>query len=341
MMVDNNPQIWSPGIKYGVRPDSYTQMTEFFGPVLGVMRADDLDHAIDLVNQTGYGLTSGLESLDKREQDKWQDKIFAGNLYINRGTTGAITLRQPFGGMGKSALGPGIKAGSPDYVSQFMEFEEHGSPQTGVIDRKTDLLWLANDWEVMLRWGSFGKHSDDISKTIFAIRSYIFQVEQKFGRREDYFHLRGQENILRYLPIKNMVIRLHVDDTLFETLARIAAARVAKCHPVVSLPEGLSNEVTEFLKGRYGKALLKNVEVVIQSDKQLLVRLLDIDRIRYAGQDRVSMEVFQAAARIGFYISRSPVYMEGRLELLQYFRQQSICNNYHRYGNLGERGELE
>jgi len=341
LKVDNNPQIWSPGIKYGVRPDSYTHMTEFFGPVLGVMRADDLDHAIDLVNQTGYGLTSGIESLDKREQKKWEDKIFAGNLYLNRGTTGAITLRQPFGGMGKSALGPGIKAGSPDYVSQFMEFEEHGYPQTGVIEQETDLLWLANDWEVMLRWGAFGNHNEDISKTIFAIRSYIFQVEQKFGRKEDYFHLRGQENILRYLPIKNMVIRLHVDDTLFETLARIAAARVAECNPVVSLPEDLDNEITDFLKGRYGKALLKNVAVVIQTDKQLLARLLDIDRIRYAGQDRVPGVVFQAAAQFGFYISRSPVYMEGRLELLQYFKQQSICNNYHRYGNLGERGELE
>jgi RHH-type proline utilization regulon transcriptional repressor/proline dehydrogenase/delta 1-pyrroline-5-carboxylate dehydrogenase len=340
-MVNKNPQIWSPGIKLGVRPHSYTHMTEFFGPVLGVMRADDLDHAINLVNQTGYGLTSGLESLDKREQKKWQEKIFAGNLYINRGTTGAITLRQPFGGMGKSALGPGIKAGSPDYVSQFMKFEEHGYPQTGVIDRETDLLWLANDWEVMLRWGAFGKHREDITKTIFAIRSYIFQVEQKFGREEDYFHLRGQENILKYLPIKDMAIRLHTDDTLFETLARIAAARAAKCNPVVSLPEGLSNEVTGFLDGRYGKALLKNVEVVIQSDKQLLVSLLDIDRIRYAARDRVPETVFQGAAETGFYIARTPVYMEGRLELLQYFRQQSICNNYHRYGNLGERGELE
>jgi RHH-type proline utilization regulon transcriptional repressor/proline dehydrogenase/delta 1-pyrroline-5-carboxylate dehydrogenase len=340
-MVNKNPQIWSPGIKFGVRPHSYTHMTEFFGPILGIMRADDLEHAIDLVNQTGYGLTSGLESLDRREQKKWQENIFAGNLYINRGTTGAITLRQPFGGMGKSALGPGIKAGSPDYVSQFMEFEEHGYPQTGVIDWETDLLWLANDWEVMLRWGAFGTHSKDISKTIFAIRSYIFQVEQKFGRREDYFHLRGQENILQYLPIKNMVIRLHTDDTLFEMLARIAAARVAKCNPVVSLPEDLNNEVTDFLKGRYGKELLKNVEVVIQSDKQLLGSLLDIDRIRYAARDRVPEAVFQGAARTGFYIARSPVYMEGRLELLQYFRQQSICNNYHRYGNLGERGELE
>ncbi len=341
VMVDENPQLWSPGIKYGVQPGSYTHMTEFFGPVLGVMRADDLEHAVNLVNQTGYGLTSGLESLDKREQEKWEEGILAGNLYINRGTTGAITLRQPFGGMGKSALGPGIKAGSPDYVSQFMEFEEHGYPQIGVIDQETDLLRLANEWEIMLRWGKFGKHSEDICKTVFAIRSYLFQIEQKFGRRQDYFHIRGQENMLQYLPINKMVIRLHRDDTLFETLARIAAARAAKCNPVVSLPEGLDNEVTAFLAGRYGKALLKDIRVVSQSDKQLLQSLPDIERIRYADPDRVPGAIFQGGAEIGFYISRSPVYMEGCLELLQYFRQQSICNNYHRYGNLGERSELE
>lgn len=340
MMVDGNPQLWSPGIKYGVQPGSYTHMTEFFGPVLGVMRADDLEHAIELVNQTGYGLTSGLESLDRREQEKWKEKIFAGNLYINRGTTGAVTLRQPFGGMGKSALGPGIKAGSPDYVSQFMEFEEPGYPRVGVIDQETDLLWLANEWQIMLRWGAFGKHTDDITKTVYAIRSYLFQVEQKFGRREDYFHLRGQDNILQYLPIQKVVIRIHGDDTLFETLARIAAARVAGGAPIVSLPEGLSNGVTVFLEGRYGKALLNDIQIVTWSDTQLLASLQDIDRIRYADPDRVPDAVFQGAAEIGFYISRSPVYMEGRLELLQYFRQQSVCNNYHRYGNLGERGEL-
>ena len=85
---------------------------------------DDLDQAIDLVNRTGYGLTSGLESLDGREQAHWKAGIRAGNLYINRVTTGAIVLRQPFGGMGKSALGAGIKAGGPNYVTQFMDFEE-------------------------------------------------------------------------------------------------------------------------------------------------------------------------------------------------------------------------
>jgi RHH-type proline utilization regulon transcriptional repressor/proline dehydrogenase/delta 1-pyrroline-5-carboxylate dehydrogenase len=62
-----------------------------------------------------------------------------------------------------------------------------------------------------------------------------------------------------------------------------------------------------------------------------------VNRIRYAAPERVPREVFEAAAETGFYIARTPVMMDGRIELLQYYRQQSICSNYHRYGNLGER----
>jgi RHH-type proline utilization regulon transcriptional repressor/proline dehydrogenase/delta 1-pyrroline-5-carboxylate dehydrogenase len=66
----------------------------------------------------------------------------------------------------------------------------------------------------------------------------------------------------------------------------------------------------------------------------------EIDRIRFAAHDRVPAIIFEAAAERGFYISRTPVYMDGRIELLQYFQQQSICDNYHRYGNLGERATV-
>ena len=103
--------LWSPGVKWGVSPGSSTHLTEFFGPLLGVMRFERLDEAIELVNATGYGLTSGIHSLDDREIERWKRGIRAGNLYVNRGTTGAIVLRQPFGGMGKSCGGAGAQGG--------------------------------------------------------------------------------------------------------------------------------------------------------------------------------------------------------------------------------------
>jgi RHH-type proline utilization regulon transcriptional repressor/proline dehydrogenase/delta 1-pyrroline-5-carboxylate dehydrogenase len=335
--VDDNPFMWTPGIKWDVRPQSYTHMTEFFGPLLGVMRADDLDHAIELVNQTGYGLTSGLESLDPREVYHWQERIKAGNLYINRSTTGAVTLRQPFGGMGKSALGAGMKAGGPKYVVQFMEFEEIGPPTGGPIQNPHPLLNLARQWQEQLVKGEFQEIEADIQKSIGAIKSYSDQVEREFSRKRDYFRLRGQDNILRYLPVGTVVIRLHEDDNLFETLARIAAVIISGCRLRISSPKDLDNQVIRFLHTKEGQRLIGSQPVVFELDKELVKSIPKIDRIRYAAPQRVPQEIRRAAAETEFYIACNPVMMDGRIELLQYYRQQSICNNYHRYGNLGER----
>lgn len=338
--LNDNPYMWTPGIKYDVEPGSYTHMTEFFGPILAVMQAEDLDHAIELVNQTGYGLTSGLESLDKREQEKWKQHIKAGNLYINRGTTGAIVLRQPFGGMGKSALGAGIKVGGPNYVSQFMNFEEISDPPIGAIREESHLLWLAREWNLELLWGKHGEFKSDLKKTVQAIKSYIYNFEQEFSLEKDYFHLRGQDNILRYLPVGKVLVRLHEDDSLFDVLGRIAAVKVSGCDLVVSIPQELNKSVTDFLEGREGKRISGDAPVLRQTDADLIEYIPKVQRIRYASPDRVPAAVFQAAAETGFYISRTQVFMEGRLELMQYFQEQSICDNYHRYGNLGERGLL-
>ena len=72
-----------------------------------------------------------------------------------------------------------------------------------------------------------------------------------------------------------------------------------------------------------------------EPDHRLIQSMSGVGRIRYAAPDRVPPLVFRAAAEAGFYISRTPVMMDGRIELLQYYRQQSLFNNYHRYGNLG------
>ncbi len=335
--LNGNPYMWTPGIKYDVKPGSYTHMTEFFGPLLAVMKAENMDHAIQLVNQTGYGLTSGLESLDKREQEKWKQQIKAGNLYINRGTTGAIVLRQPFGGMGKSALGAGIKVGGPNYVSQFMEFEETADPPIGAIRGESYLLWLAREWRVELLWKKHEEWKTDLEKTTKAIKSYIYNFEREFSREKDYFHLRGQDNILRYLPVGKVLVRLHEGDSLFDVLGRIAAVKVAGCELEISVPTDLNNGVTAFLLGREGKRIVGDALVMRQSDSELIRYIPKVQRIRYASPDRVPAAVLKQAAKTGFYISRTKVFMEGRLELLQYFQEQSICDNYHRYGNLGER----
>src|SRR5439155_22343965 len=94
-------------------------LTECFGPVLGVMRAADLDEAIRWQNQPAYGLTAGLHALDPAEITRWREEVHAGNLYVNRGTTGAIVRRQPFGGWKRSVVGPGAKAGGPNYVASL------------------------------------------------------------------------------------------------------------------------------------------------------------------------------------------------------------------------------
>jgi RHH-type proline utilization regulon transcriptional repressor/proline dehydrogenase/delta 1-pyrroline-5-carboxylate dehydrogenase len=337
--IQGNPHLWTPGIKWNVQPASFTHYTEFFGAVLGVMRAANLDHAIELANATGYGLTAGLESLDRREQERWTALIKAGNLYINRGTTGAIVLRQPFGGMGKSALGPGLKAGSPNYVSQFMDFKSTALPSAGAIAGDHPLLELARQWQLKLQWGQWPQYHDALAKVIRAIRSYLYHFETEFGTAKDYFHLRGQDNLVRYLPLGRVIIRVHAEDDLFEVLARIAAARIAGCRPQLSLPEnGEADDVADFLQHAHGQRLLGGITVYHHSNEALIARMPQVDRIRYASPARVPADVRQAAAAIGFYIADSPVLMEGRLELLHYFRNQSVCDSYHRYGNLGERG---
>jgi len=336
--IDGNPYLWSPGIKWHVRPGSVTHMTEFFGPVVGVMRAENLDQAIDLVNQTGYGLTSGLESLDEREQAIWRERIVAGNLYINRGTTGAIVLRQPFGGMNKSALGAGIKAGGPNYVAQFMDFEETGFPRTGPIQKDWRLLRVAQHWRRKLDWGLFSENQDDIDKTIRAVESCIYRAETEFQVEKDYFRIRGEDDVLRYLPAGRVLVRVHPDDTLFEVLTRTAAARIAGCDVIVGLPRDMESGVTAFLAGEDGRNFLGDIPLVRHSDAELIDILPDIHRLRYADPDRVPEAIYRAAAATGFYIARSRVLMEGRIEMLHYLKEQTISRSYHRYGNLGERG---
>ena len=176
--VDKLRYILAPTVKMGVSPKSFSFRTELFGPMLSVAPFDTLEEAVNLVNGLDYGLTSGIQSLDESERDYWKQHIMAGNLYINRGITGAIVNRQPFGGMKLSAFGGGIKAGGPNYCAQF----------TIITDKPG-------------------------SKTDYK-RSYAEAWESEFRHARDWNQCRGEQNVFRYLPLKGgMALRLFKGDS--------------------------------------------------------------------------------------------------------------------------------
>src|SRR5699024_6412565 len=115
-------------------------MTEYFGAVLGVMSAETLDEAIEYVNAVPFGLTSGIHCLDPDAIALWTEHVAAGNLYLHRGITGAIAHRQPFGGWKRSAIGPGAKAGGPNYLLGLTDWTDAPDTVSAAQDDIADQL---------------------------------------------------------------------------------------------------------------------------------------------------------------------------------------------------------
>ncbi|BBO30396.1 proline dehydrogenase family protein [Lacipirellula parvula] len=377
--VDGNASLVSPGVKWGVQPGSITHLTEFFGPLLGVMSAKNLHAAIDLVNATGYGLTSGLESLDDREHRIWQEGIRAGNLYINRPTTGAIVLRQPFGGLGKSAFGPGIKAGGPNYVAPLMAFEDKESPANqqraggfippvpaaqssraeeldivfppdslilpheSVAERQTHLHSLRHTLAALGQSARLLLTAADLARLDHAIDSYLAWTLDEFEPAHDHFLLVGEDNLRRYRAVANVRLRVADGDAPWDVFARAAAARAAGCRVVVSsspaLPESLRQAVA-LLDGATDN-WAGAIEFITESDEQLVAAIQagGVGRLRYADRSRVPDAIRIAATEAYVYIADAPVLAHGRVELLWYQQEQSLSHVYHRYGNLGRRAD--
>ncbi len=367
----NIHNLYSPGLKWNVQAGSFTHMTELFGPVLGVMSFRSLHEAIQLVHQTGFGLTSGLESLDDREQEFWLERIRAGNLYINRPTTGAIVFRQPFGGFGKSAFGPGIKAGGPNYVIPLMKFgefddaihEQHKRPRLavkGVSEQQVEELFLTDSnssvpalesialtsfWHQLVDTNSV--HAKELRRQISvgdldrlwnALTSYDRFARDEILQTHDSFRLIGQDNLRRYLSLTHVRVRVSPADCVMGILARIAAGIAVDSRVVVSHPPGV-HQVTLDLLENITDEFAGDIEFIDETDERLatLIRRGEIERVRYANPQAVPQAIRTAANEQLIFIADNPVSADGRVELLWYVQEQSISFDYHRYGNLGNR----
>ncbi len=117
---DHEPGFFvGPTLFADVDPQSPIAQEEIFGPVLALLKARDFSQALEIANGTRYALTGGVYSRSPENLRRAATEFQVGNLYLNRGITGALVGRQPFGGFKMS--GVGSKAGGPDYLLQFME----------------------------------------------------------------------------------------------------------------------------------------------------------------------------------------------------------------------------
>jgi len=339
--VDGNSCLFRPGVKWNVSPGSFSHMTELFGPVLSVISFRKLDEAIQIVNSTGYGLTSGLESLDNREQEHWRDSIHAGNLYINRGTTGAIVLRQPFGGVGLSSNGPGLKAGGPNYVIPLMRFSERASlsrsSRQQSVGRLPSLRETLRECELAVTDGELSP--DALQRIIFAAASMEAVVAKHYDGWHDSVRLLGQDNLRRYRPVSHLRVRLLPDDKPDDVVIAAIASLLVQCRTVFSFDEETSLEAIDLLH-RVTSAWAGRIETINESDEELVEAIVGggVDRLRLL-QERVELDpaIHHACAEPFIPLLRKPVIASGFIEPLWFLEEQSVSHDYNRYGNLGRR----
>lgn len=319
-----NPNLVSPGIKLGVKENSFMHTTELFGPVLGIMRAENLREAIRFANGTAYGLTSGIHTLDKREIALWMQQIKAGNCYINRTITGAIVRRQPFGGCKESNFGPGAKAGGPDYLFQLAIPEEVDIPHE-----------IANPPQILMQLTRFYHHTkptqEELGKWHSSLGSYSYHSE-KLQETHDPSLLLGQDNLFTHIPHEELTFRIQKEDSALDIFRVLAAALLCKTPLEISLDSNCPIHFSPELKSHL------NPFRFIQEDlPQFLARIQkkEIKRIRHLSS--FPFEVIQTAAEHFCFLEGSAVLCNGRIELLHYLREVVFSIDYHRYGNLMQR----
>ncbi len=312
-MIDGNPQLWSPGIRLGVKPDSWYRSNECFGPVLGLIRADDLQDAIRIQNASSFGLTGGIHSLDPSEIAEWKENVEVGNAYINRPITGAIVRRQPFGGWKNSSFGPGAKAGGPNYCLLFGTWSNHGLPQVGAKPSAAVSGLLQK---------LVGALPDAAEILKAAASSDAAAWQNEFGCDHDPSGLTCESNIFRYRPFARSLVRLD-EGTSDAGLARILlSAATAGVELDISL-----SQARPFLSS-------VGVGATVESQASFEKRLRATKGWQGLRAPTADASLKAAAIDAGIRLVDQPVLWNGRVEMLWLLREQSVSETLHRYGNI-------
>ena len=313
-LLDHQGRRMRPGVKEGVRAGSHLHLTECFGPVLGLMAAPDLETALAWQHAPGFGLTGGIHSLDDDEVDWWLERAEVGNAYVNRHITGAIVRRQPFGGWKRSNVGPGAKAGGPNYLTQFGRWHDDGAPASGHEPRGATRQLLAR---LVDRLGA----EDRLTAAAASDQQWW---EERFAREHDPTGLTVESNVLRYRPFGTVVIRLAPNGAEADAARAALAARRTGARVELSAP---------------GPGPLDGIldATVHESAAALVARLGQLEGacLRVVGDREPGLAL--AALRSGVRHVDDPTVTTGRIELLRVLREQAVSRTLHRHGHVARR----
>ena len=269
--IDEAGLLWSPGVKTGVKPGSWSHHNEWFGPVLAIMVSPDLETSVSWQNATDYGLTAGIQSLDPKECEYWIENVEAGNLYVNLGVTGAIVNRQPFGGWRRSSVGATAKAGGANYVATLRNWNQmnHFLPMKEAANK-----WLKSTGTLAI------DHSGlNVEQNIQRYRRFKkgFLVRIESGTSKD------ELDFLNWLKMDLGVITRLSSDSLIPGLANL----------VVESADEFANHAKEFDRVRWLSAEVPPVNELmingISCDRRPVTSRGDIEISRWFLEQSVSI----------------------------------------------------
>jgi len=269
--LDEAGLLWSPGVKTGVKPGSWSHLNEWFGPVLAIMVSPDLETSVNWQNATDYGLTAGIQSLDPKECEYWIENVEAGNLYVNRGVTGAIVNRQPFGGWRRSSVGATAKAGGANYVATLRNWNQmkHFLPM-----KEAAYKWLKSTGEMAI------DHSGlSVEQNIQRYRRFKkgFLVRIESGTSKD------ELDFLNWLKVDLGVITRLSSDSLIPGLANL----------VVESADEFAHHAKEFDRVRWLSAEVPPVNELMKNgiscDRRPITSRGDIEISRWFLEQSVSI----------------------------------------------------
>jgi RHH-type transcriptional regulator, proline utilization regulon repressor / proline dehydrogenase / delta 1-pyrroline-5-carboxylate dehydrogenase len=330
--LDESGKLWSPGLKTGVKPGSFFHLTEVFGPVLGLMEAKDLDEAIALQNQVDFGLTGGIHSLETEEVAQWLDEVQVGNAYVNRGITGAIVQRQPFGGWKASSVGLGSKAGGPNYVMLFGTWRDapHDAVSTPL---RSSIPAVASLVEAVETKQLLGDSDFDWLKR--AVADDALHWKDEFGAAKDLTGLHAEANIFRYLP-EHVLLRVSHDAEPQHVLRAAAAAATAGARVNLSVDPKVSKATKKAVSALSALTGSKSKDSNETFATKLAEGRYDAPeggiRVRVIGTLAQSVRE-TVAHRPEVALLNDPVTASGRVELRYWVKEQSISMTLHRFGN--------